>query len=258
MQFFRPGVVVGLLTCIYVSSFSYPTKAAEPEGWGHLKGQFIYDGPPPTPSQIVVPQPFRNQPIVDESLLVHAETGGIANVVIYLRTKAAPVHPDFHRPPPPVRLTIAAGRIRPHVSSIRLGQRLRIQNLDVGAYNINIAPILDTPDNPVIQPGNFFERVFNRSQTIPQPISCNIHPWVRAYILPRDNPYMAITDDHQGRFEIRNLPAGELEFQAWHESVGYLAAQPEWEMGRFKVDIRPAQTADLGTIHVDPKLLRKR
>ncbi|MBI3466411.1 MAG: hypothetical protein HY000_25645 [Planctomycetes bacterium] len=45
----------------------------------------VYDGPPRIPQQIVVPRPFQNQP--DESLLVNAETGGIANVAIYLRTK---------------------------------------------------------------------------------------------------------------------------------------------------------------------------
>ncbi|MBI3466410.1 MAG: hypothetical protein HY000_25640 [Planctomycetes bacterium] len=80
-----------------------------------------------------------------------------------------------------MKLTIAGGRVRPHVASIRLGQRLRIQNLDGGVYSINIAPILDTPDNPLIQPGNVFERAsFDRSQSIP---GLPQHLWVKGGVL---------------------------------------------------------------------------
>jgi hypothetical protein len=198
------------------------------------------------------------QRLVDESLLVHPETGGIANVVVYLRTKQAEVHPDYQQAPPAVKLVLTGGRVKPHVASITLDQRLRIQNLDVVAYSINLAPLLETADNPLLQPGNLFERAeFTRSQPIPQPISCNIHPYLRSYILPRDNPYVAITDDLDGRFEIRNLPAGEHQFQVWHERIGYLAAKPEWISGRFMVSILPGETVDLGAILVDPALFNR-
>lgn len=228
-------------------------------GWGHLKGRFIYDGPAPAPGRIVMTPPIANQPLTDESLLVDAETSGIANVVVYLRTKAVAVHPAYQQFSPAVKLTLAGGRVRPHIASIRLDQRLRIQNLDAVAYNLNLAPLLDKADNPLLPPGNVFERpAFKRSQTIPQPISCNIHPWLKSYILPRDNPYVAITDDREGRFEIRNLPAGELEFQIWHERVGYLAAKPEWRTGKFKLTIVSGQTADLGAVHVDPQLFQRK
>ena len=44
---------------------------------------------------------------------------------------------------------------------------------------------------------------------------------MRGYILLRDNPYMAKSDEH-GRFSINNLPTGKHTFQLWHERVGYL------------------------------------
>ena len=48
------------------------------------------------------------------------------------------------------------------------------------------------------------------------PVVCNIHPWMKAYILSLDHPYMAVTGE-DGTFEIKNMPAGQHEFQFWHE-----------------------------------------
>ena len=72
-------------------------------------------------------------------------------------------------------------------------------------------------------------------------------------ILVRPDPYFAITDD-SGKFEIRNLPAGELEFQAWHESVGGLGLnQPDlkWDFkGRFTITLKNGEEKDLKDISV--------
>ena len=40
------------------------------------------------------------------------------------------------------------------------------------------------------------------------------------WVIARDNPYVAVSKA-DGTFEIKDLPAGELEFLAWHERPGY-------------------------------------
>jgi hypothetical protein len=76
-------------------------------------------------------------------------------------------------------------------------------------------------------------------------------------VLPRENPYFAVSQA-DGRFEISSLPAGvELEFQVWQEKSGYLAARPEWAKGVFKVTIPANETLDLGVIKVPAALFDK-
>jgi hypothetical protein len=95
---------------------------------------------------------------------------------------------------------------------------------------------------------------FRRSQNLPVPIACNYHPWESAYVLPRDNPYVAVSAA-DGTFRIAKLPVGELEFQAWQERIGYLDTSG-WPKGRFAVTIKPGVN-DLGTIKLNPSMFEK-
>jgi len=77
------------------------------------------------------------------------------------------------------------------------------------------------------------------------PMACNIHPWMRGYLLLRSNPYMAKTDT-DGRFTIENLPVGRHVFRLWHERVGYLRNVTMGSLavdskGRLTVTIRKGQ-----------------
>jgi hypothetical protein len=64
-----------------------------------------------------------------------------------------------------------------------------------------------------------------------------------------DHPYVAITDT-DGSFELKNLPAQEVELQFWHEKTGFLAARPHWTRGRKKITIRAGETFDMGDVIV--------
>jgi hypothetical protein len=49
--------------------------------------------------------------------------------------------------------------------------------------------------------------------------------WELAWIAVKDHPYTAVTDE-QGRFEIRNVPAGKQAFMFWQERVETLPTAP--------------------------------
>ncbi len=229
--------------------------------WGDLKVKFVYDGTPPKPNAIAAdkdPQVCAAHPLFDESLIVDPDSKGIANVVVYVRTKGVKVHPDYAKTANDKLVFDNKGcRFEPHVLTIQLTQTLELHNADPIGHNSNLQPLGDTPVNPLLPGGGAATYKFNRAQTIPVPVTCNIHPWMKGHILPRDNPYAAVSAK-DGTLEIKNLPAGaELEFQAWHEKAGYLAVtNPAWATGKFKMTIKPGMN-DLGTVKVPPSLLTK-
>lgn len=226
-------------------------------GWGTLRGKFVFDGKPAEPSKIDVNKDVDvcgKHNLVNEELVVDKD-GGIANVVIYVRDKSVKVHPDLAKFAQSKPVCDNRGcRFEPHIIGVLVSQVVELHNSDAVAHNMNLQPIGDSGANPLIPPGGAIDHTFNRPQSIPVPVTCNIHPWMKGYILPRDNPYFAVTKP-DGSFEIANLPSGELEFQAWQEKCGYLALDG-WEKGRFKLTIQPGDN-DLGVKKVPAAVFAK-
>ena len=72
---------------VLVCLLPYPDSAnsAEDSLWGDLRIRFVYDGQPPNREALeLVPRDGIDAEVLDESLIVHRENGGIANVVAYL------------------------------------------------------------------------------------------------------------------------------------------------------------------------------
>ncbi len=228
--------------------------------WADLTGKFVYDGKPPVPKPVEITkdqEAFGNLGLVDESLLV-SKDGGIANVVIYVRTRDVDIHPDIEKNiPKEVKFDNVGGRFVPHILPVWLDkQKVILHNSDPVPHNANVQPLGDEGKNPLLPPNTGVDHKFNRQQLIPVPVACNIHPWMRGFILPRNNPYTAVTAE-DGTFTLEKLPAGtELEFQVWHEKAGYLDPNGEWARGRFTMTLKPGKN-DLGTIRVDPSVFEK-
>ena len=83
---------------------------------------------------------------------------------------------------------------------------------------------------------------YTEQEPIPCLLRCDIHLWMRGYVLLRNNPYMAVSDAH-GRFSIRHLPAGERTFRLWHERVGYLR---DVRFGAQRTDSKGRLTLKIG------------
>ena len=236
-----------------------PTEASAQ--WGTLKGKFVLDGDAP---KLVNPDVNKDVEVcgkhmlVNEELLVDANKG-IANVVVYVRTKGVQVHPDVAAAATkPVVYDNKGCRFEPHVLAVTIGQPLVIRNSDPVGHNSNGSPPGDTPFNPLIPAnGGEFEYKFKRGQQKGVPVTCSIHPWMKGYVLPRDNPYVAVTND-KGEFEIKNLPAGEeLEIQLWHEKADNgLEADSKWPKGRQKLKVTADGVVDLGEIKVSAAALK--
>lgn len=71
-------------------------------------------------------------------------------------------------------------------------------------------------------------------------ITCNVHPWMKAFGRSFDHPFFTVTKD--GTFKIENVPAGtELEVMYWHESM----PEPK-SAGKIKIEAdKTAKVADV-------------
>ena len=63
-------------------------------------------------------------------------------------------------------------------------------------------------------------------------ITCNTHPWMRGWMVVTDD--LSVVTSSDGRFSLRDVPAGTYELRVWHES---LAATSR------RVSIAPGQTS---------------
>lgn len=244
------------------SGAATPEAAAETETastWGDLTGKFVYDGPEPMPARLAITkdeQVCGKHNLIDESLIVDPSSKGLKNVVIFLADKKAAVHPDFEATAEDkVKFDNDHCRFEPHILPLRTSQTLEIHNSDPLAHNSNLTPLGDRPFNNLISENNAANYNFSKQQNAPVMVTCSIHPWMKGYVFPRDNPYVAVTGE-DGSFELKNLPAGKHDFQVWQEAVGGLAAKPEWKKGKFKLEINEGEN-DLGTIQVSSALFGK-
>jgi hypothetical protein len=235
------------------------TETSKQEEWGELRGRFLFDGKPPDRKKLKVDKDLEccgKYDIRDESLMVAAD-GGLANVYVYMRSPKVPILSDLAASA--TKHVVLDNRdciFKPHCMAIWYPmQEYAIVNSDPIAQNVAFSPLGDVPANIVLPVRGKAAYRFSRKQSVPVPIACNYHPWERAYVLPRDNPYMVLSAA-DGTFSIAKAPVGSWEFQAWHEKPGPLDL-PDWPKGRFRFSIRPGIN-NLGTIKIAPAQLEKR
>jgi len=234
--------------------------AATGTGWATIRGQFVFDGNPPqmTPYNVTKEHnicSINGKPPLQETLLVDSASSGIKNVAIYLR-EASRVHDSAAARSDNVEFDQKHCVFLSHVVGVTVGQSLEIKNSDPTGHNTNI---LGVGFNQLIPEGGAIPYKVQKEAAMPAKVVCSIHPWMVAYMLPRENGYFAVTDD-QGRFEIANVPAGEeVEFQVWHESGaapgnGLVGATPDtpdmkWSnRGRVTLVLQPDEVKEIKVV----------
>jgi len=241
--------------------------AVRGEGWGHLTGRFVFDGPVPVrkPHVLTADKAFcsKHAPL-DETLIVNKENKGLQNLVVFVYTKTGeevPIHEDLQDlADEDVVLDNSRCAFSPHVQTMWYKQPLVIKNTDAVAHNSNVK-FLDPRNkafNVQIPAGGKYVKKLAVSERIQTEIGCNAHPWMKSWLWVRPNPYATVTDK-DGKFTIEYLPEGEWTFQFWHENWGYVSAvrikgkQVSWTRGRAPLKIADDKTTNLGTISVNPK-----
>lgn len=242
-----------------------PTQ--DPDGFATLTGVIKIQGSPPQLAAIAVSgddaavcAPGGQLP-PNESVVVAKQGGGLANVLLYLDMKVPESwaeHPD-HAARKNAVLKGPEGfdqkqcRFLSHVFAMRSTQTVMLINSDPVGHNTSIQPTKGaTAQNKTLPAGASAPYNPGGATNGAFPVTCAIHPWMKAYMATFDHPYFAVSAETDGGFEIKNLPSGvDLRLRAWHEQAGYLkpvkvtvngnADATPWKKGRYKTKLQNGQ-----------------
>ena len=146
--------------------------------------------------------------------------GSLPNAFVYVK---AGLQGSWPSPQTAVELNQINCVFIPHVFGVQVGQPLEVNNFDATIHNVHCQAEKNERFN-LSQPkrGAHDVRVFDRPEIMIR-IKCDVHPWMRAWCGVLDHPFFAVSAK-DGTFELRGLPAGEYEIEAWHELWGRRSA----------------------------------
>jgi hypothetical protein len=177
---------------------------------------------PPPAEPLLVEDPFCEQfPVQDTVHLVQTgDGGGLASVLVWI---SAGIPTDTHYPPPfeAAQLDIQDCQYHPPVLGVMAGQPLLIQNHDASLFQVHARPQQNEEFNlGFVLADTQTERIFPNPE-VWIPITCDLHPWMRAFCAVLPHPFFDVTNAH-GHFQIpiRGLPPGGYQLSVRHPVLG--------------------------------------
>jgi len=249
--------------------FALPAFASAQQEWGTIKGQITFGGPVPEQKPINLGANAdkevceKNGPVQAHDWVVNPKNKGLKNAFIWVavanpKAKGAaaklPIHPNLKKVPADViPIDQPACAFIPHALAIREGQDLLAKNSSTISHNFKYTGNPNEPANAgnnfLMPPGSQKKIEGLVADRLPIQIECNIHPWMKGWVRVFDHPYFAVTDA-DGKFEIKDAPAGNYRVMIWHGTGGWLGGA-EGRNGR-PVMIKAGDNNDLGTLEYPP------
>lgn len=139
----------------------------------------------------------------------------------------------------------------PHALVARVGQFTIAKNAAPVTHNIDIKGSGRNNKNVAMQPNSIEVFEWTKEED-PLSIACVIHPWMKMYAMVLDHPYCVVTD-REGRFELKNVPAGKVRLIL--RTSKYINPEAGGEDTRrpkgSSIEVVADQTKDLGDIYID-------
>lgn len=218
----RTTITAAVLAVLAIAGYIFiGTTTRAGEETGALEGRVIFNVQIPEPEKIkvVVNPDVCGAHRSSEAFIVSKENRGLKNVVIVLSGGGEEVGPVS------AALDQKGCTYYPHVQVAAKGSKLTITNSDPSFHNVHAYHVQSSSKRPtlfnVAQPANSpaAKKTVTLDKTGVVEFNCDVHPWMKAYIVVHDNAHAAITDE-DGHFEIDNVPAGEYTAKIWHEGLG--------------------------------------
>lgn len=161
------------------------------------------------------------QGVPNEALVVDPKSNGIANVFVFL-----PKAPAGYKAKVPAQAVVfdQAGCVfLPHALCVQTGQTVNVLNGDPITHNTHTYPSRNLGFNSAIGASNRtgVPLTYSKPERLPVKVTCDFHPWMAAWHLVLDHPFMAVTDA-EGKFSIAGLPAGTHTLSVWQEKSGWV------------------------------------
>jgi plastocyanin len=155
-------------------------------------------------------------PITTETV-VAGPNGGLANVVVYI-SEGLSAAAASEVASQPLAIEQKGCQYLPHVLAIDVNQHMKVVNDDQTSHNIHPLPKNNHEWNKSQPAGSPPFDVTWEAEEVAVPVKCNIHPWMRGYIVVVKGPYGV--SDNNGSFTVSNVPPGNYTVTAWQETYG--------------------------------------
>ena len=188
---------------------------------GTISGMVKFDGEAPKFKEIKMDadpicMSFHKDPVYPQSLVL-GEGNAMGNVLVYV--KNAPKS-DSPAPSEPLVIDQKGCNYVPHVMGVQVGQKVKILNPDGTLHNVHVMSKVNAEFNLAMPKFRTeVEKSFDKAEMPPFALKCDVHPWMTGWMAVFPHSFYAVTGP-DGKFEIKNLPAGKYEVDAWHEKLG--------------------------------------
>ncbi|MGH9313596.1 MAG: carboxypeptidase regulatory-like domain-containing protein, partial [Vicinamibacterales bacterium] len=166
---------------------------------GVIEGRVIYEGAPPAPTFVIEGGRTQHVLYVDKS-------GGLQYAIVFLNDSRVGATSTT-----PAVLNQRDFIFEPQVLAVDAGQPVRFTSDDPANHNVrssdanptNAFSVNTAAGAPAPPPHRFARTPPDR----PVVLSCDIHPWMIAWVYAFDRQTFAVTDA-RGRFRLENVPPG--------------------------------------------------
>ena len=157
---------------------------------------------------------------LDESLEV--KDGGVKNAVVWFLDLA---ERKDAASPAREKLDQLQCQFVPHVLVAPQGSTLDVVNSDKALHNVRAQAGESKLMNYAMPiPGHVVPTRLKNDGIFR--VSCDVHPWMRAWIIVLPTRAYAVTDE-EGKYRIEDLPPGKHRVKIWHERLGEREAEVE-------------------------------
>jgi plastocyanin len=182
-----------------------------------LTGTVKYEGrqPPSRPLAMEADPACKakhSAPVMSETIVLGSGST-LANVLVRVKSGLSGAAPAA--PATPVVMDQRGCNYSPHVMGVMVGQPFKVKNSDGLLHNVHSLSTANAPFNRAM-PANVTEADYKFTKPESFKVKCDVHPWMGAYVHVMPHPFYAVTGA-DGKFTIKDLPAGTYEIEAVHE-----------------------------------------
>jgi hypothetical protein len=213
-----------------------------------LTGKVQYEGKPPRPKKLnmaadpicgkahdgaIFNESFlinKDEPFIDsnengiwdeDEIFTDSNENGIWDEGQYMQNVVVWIQKPNHNheiPSTPIQLDQKGCQYIPHVTGIMKGQDMIIKNSDRTLHNIHSMSKINSNFNFAMPAKSDNQKKSFSKNEDPFYIKCDVHPWMKSWVVILDHPYWGVTDQ-DGNYSINldSLEAGTYNLCFWHE-----------------------------------------
>lgn len=213
-----------------------PAQAEAGEGTtASITGQILFEGAVPAQTELQMdgnPECRALHPsgkVLGGDVLV--TDGKVQNAFVYI--KEGLEGQTFETPQAPVVVDNSTCLYKPHVSGAMVNQTIELRNSDATLHNVHAYPTKEKQWNVGLPfQGMKLTKKFSEPEVMVK-LKCDVHPWMVGFVGILPHPYFSVTGA-DGKFELKDLPAGSYNVEAWHERFGVQTQTVQVEEGEAK------------------------